>query len=300
MSDDGSIITADGIEGEIRVSSPYMMRGYLDDPTASALAVDASGYLCSGDVAYRREGKYYIVDRKKDLLKVRGWQVSPAELEAVLLTHRGVAGAAILGVMGEQDDRGAGEVPRAYVVRKPPSDVQERELQDYIAARLARYKHLAGGVRFVEEIPRNASGKVLRSKLRALDAEHDALVPSVTPVRQTANQNDASRRELGADEATGSGRVSQETSTTVDCDAAHELTTGGRDTGATTPDPNEGRVSLLETLWARTGPKSEPTTHGSHGAPRATLAASAALTAVTTAIGVVVGGLCWSRWGRWR
>lgn len=176
------------------------MRGYLDNAIATSAAIDSDGYLRSGDVAYKRQGKWYVVDRKKDLLKVRGWQVSPAELEAVLLTHPNVAGAAVIGVMSSKNDSLAGEVPRAYIVRKPSSsDVQEQELKDFVAARLARYKHLEGGVRFVDEIPRNASGKILRPRLRMLDAEQEGH-GEYNPVRETAMANgEEFRRETEED-----------------------------------------------------------------------------------------------------
>ena len=122
--------------------------------------------------------------KDQDLIKVRGWQVAPAEIEAVLLTHPQIIGAAVLGV---QDTHGTGELPRAFVVRKPKvyneaatsygigeegdqNDATEDEIKTFVAERLARYKYLDGGVQFVKEIPRNASGKVLKAKLRAMES----------------------------------------------------------------------------------------------------------------------------------
>lgn len=120
----------------------------------------------------------------QDLIKVRGWQVAPAEIEAVLLTHPQVIGAAVLGV---PDAQGEGELPRAFVIRKPTvyneaatsygmgeegnqNDVSEKDIKAFVAERLARYKYLDGGVQFVTEIPRNASGKALKAKLRAMES----------------------------------------------------------------------------------------------------------------------------------
>lgn len=118
------------------------------------------------------------------MIKVRGWQVAPAELEAVLLTHPQISAACVVGVPLPD---GTGEVPRAYVIRKPrpedsaagpdsanwKSDVGEEEVQAYLASRLAKYKALDGGVRFVGSIPRNATGKALKFKLR--EAETDGI-----------------------------------------------------------------------------------------------------------------------------
>lgn len=178
VAEDGSLIDDDGVEGEIYVRGPCMMLGYLDNPEATAATIDSDGWLKSGDVAYRRQGLWYIIDRKKDILKVRGWQVAPSELEAILLTHPQIAAAAVIGAPIPD---GTGEVPRAYVVRKPAmaassgvdaeQPVQEDEVKAYLARRLAKYKALDGGVQFVDEIPKNASGKLMKFKLREMMKE---------------------------------------------------------------------------------------------------------------------------------
>ena len=172
VDDEGSIILEDGGLGELFVKTPYMMLGYLNNPQATASIIDPEGWLKTGDIGYCKDGKYYIADRKKDLIKVRGWQVAPAEVEAVLLQHPQVLGAVVLGV---PDADGTGELCRAYIVHKhgenepdPQSEVLSEDIKAFVAARLARYKHLDGGVIFVDEIPRNAAGKTLRAKLRAL------------------------------------------------------------------------------------------------------------------------------------
>lgn len=178
VADDGSVIEEDGVEGEIYVKGPCMMLGYLNNPDATAAAIDSDGWLKSGDVAYTRQGLWYILDRKKDMLKVRGWQVAPSELEAILLTHPQIAAAAVIGVPLPD---GTGEVPRAYVVRKPTmaasygvetqQPVQEDEVKAHLARRLAKYKALDGGVQFIDEIPKNSSGKPVKYKLREMIKE---------------------------------------------------------------------------------------------------------------------------------
>jgi acyl-coenzyme A synthetase/AMP-(fatty) acid ligase len=99
------------------------------------------------------------------MIKVRGWQVSPSELEACLLTHPSIADAAVIGV---QPGGSQSELPRAYVVKKHSSDasITESEVYGYLHARLANYKALSGGVEFIDSIPRNSTGKIARNQLR--------------------------------------------------------------------------------------------------------------------------------------
>ncbi|MCJ1282603.1 hypothetical protein MMC26_001928 [Xylographa opegraphella] len=165
VNDAGEPITADNHPGELLVRPRHPTLGYVGNPAATAALYHSPGWVRSGDVAYARAGRVYIVDRKKDIIKVRAWQVSPAELEAVLLRHPRVRDVAVVGV---PDRRGlSGEVPHAFVV--PVSDEQPllslREIQAFMAADLARYKWVEG-VSLVREIPRNAAGKVLRRFLR--------------------------------------------------------------------------------------------------------------------------------------
>ncbi|KAK0508724.1 hypothetical protein JMJ35_009000 [Cladonia borealis] len=180
---EGNLIEEDEVHGEMYIKGPCMMSGYLDNPTATAAAMDKDGWLRTGDIAYTIKGKVYIVDRAKDLIKVRGWQVAPAELEAILITHPSIINAAVIGIPVPE---GTGEVPRAYVQLKPkPSpehetttygvadekEVTEEDVKQWVRERLARYKWLDGGVRFVDNIPRNAGGKVQKVKLRAMEKE---------------------------------------------------------------------------------------------------------------------------------
>ncbi|KAL8729562.1 MAG: hypothetical protein Q9166_004642 [cf. Caloplaca sp. 2 TL-2023] len=197
LAEDGSIITEDNREGELFIKGTSIMNGYLDDPVATAAAIDDEGWLRTGDIAYCIQGKWYIVDRKKDIIKVHGWQVAPAELEAVLLTHPQVINAAVIGIPLQD---GTGEIPQAFVVLKPkPLDgtyashgelevpeTSEEELKSYIASRLAKYKALHG-VTFVEDIPRTASGKLQKFKLKELHAELSKKPKRKNSVTETAD-----------------------------------------------------------------------------------------------------------------
>ncbi|KAF2642995.1 putative AMP-binding enzyme [Massarina eburnea CBS 473.64] len=168
VDDEGVDITAFGVTGELAIRGPTVVRGYVDVPRLRDF--DSEGYFRTGDVVYADEvsGKWYIVDRKKDLIKVRGFQVAPAELEGVLLEHPDILDAAVVGV----PDREAGsELPRAYVVRmNGAAGLGEREVEVWVETRLARYKRLVGGVRFVPVggIPKSPSGKILKRVLREL------------------------------------------------------------------------------------------------------------------------------------
>ncbi|KAF2395878.1 acetyl-CoA synthetase-like protein [Trichodelitschia bisporula] len=149
-------------DGELLVRGPALMLGYLRNEEASAAAW-GDGWLRTGDVGREEGGKVWVVDRAKDLLKVRAWQVSPAEVEGVILAHPGVADAAVVGV--ELGD-GSGEVPRAYVVRAAGGGgVSAEEVRQWTGERLARYK-VPEEVVFVDCIPKNPTGKVLRRVLR--------------------------------------------------------------------------------------------------------------------------------------
>ncbi|MEU8648607.1 4-coumarate--CoA ligase family protein [Streptomyces sp. NPDC048737] len=153
-----------GEAGEILIRGPQVMKGYLGRPDATAAMIDADGWLHTGDIG-RVDGEggwLFVVDRVKELIKYKGFQVAPAELEALLLTHPGIADAA---VVGEYDDDG-NEVPHAYVVRRPAAPgLSEGEVAMYVAERVAPYKRVRR-VTFVDAVPRAASGKILRRELR--------------------------------------------------------------------------------------------------------------------------------------
>lgn len=153
----------DGVPGELLVRGPTVMNGYFNNPTATAAAFH-DDWFCTGDIAICKEGKFYIVDRKKELIKYKGLQIAPVELENVLITHRNVLEAAVVGVPSLEDE--SSEVPRAYVVVDAGNDVIEEDIKAFVADRVARYKQLRGGVVFVKQIPKNSSGKILRRVLR--------------------------------------------------------------------------------------------------------------------------------------
>jgi acyl-CoA synthetase (AMP-forming)/AMP-acid ligase II len=148
-----------GEEGEVCVRGPQVMRGYLDDPEATAATVDADDWLHTGDVGRADEDGYVVlVDRVKELIKYKGYQVAPAELEAVLLEHPAVAEAAVIG----RPDEEAGEVPKAFVALA--GDATEEEIMAFVAARVAPYKKLRS-LEVVDEVPKSPSGKILRRVL---------------------------------------------------------------------------------------------------------------------------------------
>ncbi|HXT61721.1 MAG TPA: 4-coumarate--CoA ligase family protein [Pyrinomonadaceae bacterium] len=146
-------------EGEVCVRGPQNMKGYLNNPEATARTIDKDGWLHTGDIGYAdADGHFFIVDRVKELIKYKGFQVAPAELEAVLLTHPAVADAAVIPC---RDDE-AGEIPKAFVVLK--AEASEDELIRFVADRVARYKKIRV-VEFIEQIPKSLSGKILRRVL---------------------------------------------------------------------------------------------------------------------------------------
>ncbi|KAB8360696.1 hypothetical protein FH972_024433 [Carpinus fangiana] len=154
---------ADGERGELCVRGPNVCLGYWRNAGATREAFDAAGFLRSGDVAVRRAGWYWIVDRQKELIKVRGFQVAPAELEAALLEHADVADAAVVGLQLEQE-----EAPRAYVSLREHArgKVRAEEIAAWLAKRVAKHKRLTGGAVIIDEVPKSPSGKIQRKVLR--------------------------------------------------------------------------------------------------------------------------------------
>ena len=151
-----------GERGELWVRGPQVMKGYLNNPEATAATLDSDGWLNTGDVAIIDEDHHMtIVDRVKELIKYNGFQVPPAELEALLITHPEVNDVAVIGI----PDESAGELPKAFIVRSPGSEVTAEDLQAFVAEHVASYKHIRL-VEFIDEIPKSASGKILRRLLR--------------------------------------------------------------------------------------------------------------------------------------
>jgi len=151
--------------GELCVKGPNVMLGYLDDEAATDAMIDAEGFLHTGDIAtVDADGRVTIVDRIKELIKYKGYQVAPAELEALLLTHPQIADAAVIGVLDEEGE----EVPKAFVVRRPGADsatLSEQQVMDFVAGHVAPYKKVRR-VEFIDLVPKSASGKILRRELR--------------------------------------------------------------------------------------------------------------------------------------
>ncbi|KAJ6788069.1 hypothetical protein PWT90_02516 [Aphanocladium album] len=162
LDDDGREV-AMGEPGELFLKGPNVMQGYWKNEKANKETLN-DGWLKTGDIAvYNKEGIIWIVDRKKELIKVGGNQVAPAELESLLLDNEHVADAGVVGVVLDDD-----EYPRAYVHIQDASKgkVQPRDIEDWVAARVAKHKRLAGGVAFVDAVPKLASGKIVRKLLR--------------------------------------------------------------------------------------------------------------------------------------
>ena len=150
-----------GSEGELLVRGPQIMKGYFENEASTQATLRPDGWLHTGDIAkFDSEGWLYITDRSKELIKYKGFQVPPAELEALILTMPQVKDVVVIPVL----DDAAGEVPRAYVVKQDsaPSDFCADDVIEYVHARVAPYKRLRGGVRFADSVPKSPSGKLLR------------------------------------------------------------------------------------------------------------------------------------------
>lgn len=151
--------------GELWVRGPQIMKGYFRDPEATARTL-TDGWLLTGDLDYKgEEGQVFIVDRLKELIKCKGFQVAPAEIEHLLVAHPEVQDAAVIGEAHPE----FGEVPVAYVVLRPGSVCSAEALIEYAAEGLAKYKRLTRVV-FTDAIPRSPSGKILRRVLRESQA----------------------------------------------------------------------------------------------------------------------------------
>jgi acyl-CoA synthetase (AMP-forming)/AMP-acid ligase II len=152
---------APNVDGEIWIRGPQVMRGYLNNPEATARTIDEEGWLHTGDIGHADEdGYFFIVDRLKELIKYKGYQVAPAVLEGVLLAHPAIADAAVIPAADEE----AGEVPKAFVVLKGGAAATPDEIMDYVAQRVAPHEKVRL-VEIIDQIPKSASGKILRRML---------------------------------------------------------------------------------------------------------------------------------------
>ncbi|XP_072743813.1 luciferin 4-monooxygenase isoform X1 [Anoplolepis gracilipes] len=150
-------------EGELCFKGDLIMKGYYNDEKSTRATIDKDGWLHTGDVGYYdEEGYFYIVDRIKELIKYKGYQVPPAELEAILLTYSGIKDAAVIGIPNEE----AGELPIALVVKQEGANIREEDIIQYVNERVSNPKRLRGGIKFVDSIPKTPTGKILRRVLR--------------------------------------------------------------------------------------------------------------------------------------
>ena len=155
--------------GEIWMRGPQVMKGYLNRPGATAATLDEDGWLHTGDIGYADDdGDFYIVDRLKELIKYKGFQVAPAELEGLLLSHPAIADAAVI----PSPDEEAGEVPKAFIV--PNVELTAAEVMEWVAKRVSPQKKIRR-VEFVEQIPKSLSGKILRRVLVDQEREKSSI-----------------------------------------------------------------------------------------------------------------------------
>ena len=161
----GETEVSPGEAGELLIRGPQVMKGYYDNPQATAETLTEDGWLRTGDIVRMdADGYVWVLDRKKELIKYKGFQVPPAEIEGVLLEHDGIADAAVIG----KADLEAGEIPKAFVVRKPGAEVTADQVMEFVATKLATFKHVRE-VEFINAVPKNPSGKILRRTLIDLE-----------------------------------------------------------------------------------------------------------------------------------
>jgi acyl-CoA synthetase (AMP-forming)/AMP-acid ligase II len=154
--------------GELLFRTPQMMKGYFNDPEANAVTFTTDGFMRTGDIGYIDDDGYiFIVDRVKELIKYKGHQVAPAELEDVLNNHPSIEDSCC--VRGQERETGE-EVPKAYVVRKAGSKLTKKDVMDYVASKVAYFKKVRD-VEFIDAIPKSLSGKILRRELQVKENE---------------------------------------------------------------------------------------------------------------------------------
>lgn len=171
---DGKIVAIDdpngiGLDahqtGELWFRGPNVMLGYFQNAAATDETITKDGWLRTGDIGYYDDsGLFYISDRMKELIKVNAFQVAPAELEAIIRDHPDILDAVVVGVPHAK----TGEVPRAFVVRKPDSKITAEQIQEFVAKQVIKYKQLTGGVYFVDNIPKTLTGKILRREAKKI------------------------------------------------------------------------------------------------------------------------------------
>ncbi|KAJ2909422.1 hypothetical protein GGI21_001896 [Coemansia aciculifera] len=161
--------------GELCIKGPQVMIGYHENEQATAETVTSDGFLLTGDIGYvDMSGNFFITDRKKELIKYKGFQIPPAELEGLLVEHPAVVDAAVIPIY---DEARASEIPKAFVVVRPGADMQNvgSQIREWLDARVVNYKRLRGGVELIDAIPKSATGKILRRVLKDLEADRRKL-----------------------------------------------------------------------------------------------------------------------------
>lgn len=171
LLDDSGKEVGPGEPGEMYIRGPQVCLGYWRNENATKEAIDEEGWLKTGDIAVVKGGRFWIVDRKKELIKVNALQVAPAELEAILLENENIADAAVVGITLRGE-----EWPRGYIVLREESrkNVNAEDIQKWMKGRVAKHKQLAGGINFIDEVPKLASGKIQRKIMREW-AKRDAI-----------------------------------------------------------------------------------------------------------------------------
>ncbi|KAB0799534.1 hypothetical protein PPYR_07414 [Photinus pyralis] len=149
--------------GTIYIRGPQVFKGYLDNPEATRLALDSEGWLNTGDLGHFDEDDHiFITDRLKEMIKVKGFQVAPAELENILRSHPDVDDAAVVGIPHDR----FGEVPKAFIVTRSIAHINLKRIEEFVASKVSKHKHLLGGIVVIDHIPKTPSGKILRRNLR--------------------------------------------------------------------------------------------------------------------------------------
>uniref|UniRef100_A0A915NWB2 Uncharacterized protein n=1 Tax=Meloidogyne floridensis TaxID=298350 RepID=A0A915NWB2_9BILA len=163
INSDDEVEVEKGMPGELLLRGPTIMLGYLRKPEETKRIINSDGWLRTGDVVFvDNEGFITVLDRLKELIKVNGLQVAPAELEDLLLSHPDIEDCAVVGI----SDPMSGELPFGFVVKKEGSSLSEKDVQEFVKIKAVYYKHLKGGVEFIDKIPKSPSGKILRRLLR--------------------------------------------------------------------------------------------------------------------------------------
>jgi acyl-coenzyme A synthetase/AMP-(fatty) acid ligase len=174
VCDNGEVVNTENQPGEALVKTPMLFTGYLGHSEATKAAFDEDEYYRTGDKVYVKDGWVYYLDRIKETLKVNGWQVSPTELESIMLQYPGIVDCAVIGTARTNASGIAETLPTAYVVRSGGvvgAELHEQAVKEFVAKRVISYKRLTGGVVFVRQIPRSAAGKILRRRLKNAELE---------------------------------------------------------------------------------------------------------------------------------